>query len=222
MLKLTYYQLLQAIRMPLTFFWTIGLPTILYLVFSYSQNQAILLLGYIVFSSYLYGSTLQLIGQRESGFLKTFIQSRRSMFNHLCSLYLANLVVIFLSVSVYLVLVFKTEFMDLAPVYLLGVVAVSPLVFFTCQTLILLKLKNTDISTLCSMMLMSFTLFSFSSYDVMGFELNSLNPIYSINAFFHFFEYGSVSLLDLLPFMCLSMAGLIVTAKMNLQSYEGR
>ncbi|OOE46020.1 hypothetical protein [Salinivibrio kushneri] len=222
MLKLTYYQLLQAVRMPLTFLWTLGLPTILYLVFSYSQTEAVLLLGYIVFSSYLYGSTLQLIDQRESGFLKTIIQSRRSMFNHLCSIYLANLVVILLSVTVYLALVLKSDFVQLAPGYLLAVSAVSPLVFFTCQTLTLLKLKNTDISTLCSMMLMLFTLLSFSSLDVMGFELNSLNPIYSINAFVNIVQNGSFALTDLLPFLCLSVIGLITTAKMNIQSYEGR
>ncbi|GHW79335.1 hypothetical protein VCSRO199_1057 [Vibrio cholerae] len=222
MLKLTYFQLLQAIRMPLTFFWTIGLPTILYLVFSYSQEQAILLLGYIIFSSYLYGSTLQLISQRESGFLKTFIQSKYSMLNHLGSLYLANLVIILLSVSVYLGLVFKSEFTSLAPFYLFGVIAVSPFVFFSCQVLTLLKLKNGDISTLCSMLLMICTLLSFSSFSFIGFELNSLNPIYSINSFFMPLEFDSDFLISLLPFLGFSIIGLIATVKMNLQSYEAR
>ena len=222
MLKLTYFQLLQAMRMPLTFLWTIGLPTILYLVFSYNQEQAILLLGYIIFSSYLYGSTLQLISQRESGFLKTFIQSKHSMLNHLGSLYLANLVIILLSVSVYLGLVLKSEFASIAPFYLLGVIAVSPFVFFSCQMLTLLKLKNTDTSTLCSMLLMLCTLLSFSSFSFMGFELNSFNPVYSINSFFHLLKFGSASLMNLLPFLCFSIIGLLATVKMNLQSYEAR
>jgi hypothetical protein len=222
MLKLTYFQLLQAIRMPLTFFWTIGLPTILCLVFSYSQDQAILLLGYIIFSSYLYGSTLQLISQRESGFLKTFIQSKKAMINHLGSLYLSNLVIILLSVSVYLGLVLKSQFTSLAPFYLFGVVTVSPFVFFSCQMLTLLKLKNTDISTLCSMLLMFCTLLSFTSFSFMGFNLNSLNPVYSINSFFQLMEFGTTSLTTLLPFLCFSVIGLLATAKMNLQSYEAR
>lgn len=222
MFKLTYYQLLQSVRMPLTFFWTLGLPTLLYLVFSYSETQAIFLLGYIIFSSYLYGSTLQLIGQRESGFLKTIIQSRRSMFNHLCSIYLANLVVILLSTAVYLALVLKSDFVHSAPSYLLAILAVSPLVFFMCQIFTLLKLKSTDISTLCSMVLMLCTLLSFSSFEVMGFELNWLNPIYSINVFVNGVQDGSFTWISFLPFLCFSIIGLVTTTQMSVQSYEGR
>ncbi|NHB98554.1 hypothetical protein [Photorhabdus stackebrandtii] len=222
MIKLTYYQILQAIRMPLTFFWTIGLPTILYMIFSYTKENALLFLGYIVFSSYLYGGTLQVIGQRESGFLKTFIQSKRSLFNHLISIYFSNLIIILVSISIYLAIVLKNDFIFLSIGYLSSVLLISPIVFLVCQALMILKIRSIDISTLCNMMLMLFTMLSFSNFNIFGIYINIINPIYNTNSFIVNMLNDGEIITSIFPLMIFSLIGLVATIKLNIQSYEGR
>lgn len=127
MLTLIRLQILQAMRIPITFFWTVGLPTLLFFVFNYNTNQICFLLSYIVFSSYAYGAALPILAARESGFLKSFIQNSNSFWRYVICIYCSITVIMCLSIVLFLVILKLSSgidlFYSLLPILLLSLPA---------------------------------------------------------------------------------------------------
>lgn len=100
------YILLQQLRQPISFIWTIALPTTLYFTFQYQKDDVAFLGSYIVFSIYIYGGALYIIAHRESGFLKCLIPSRRSLLHFSVALYIANTLIALTGISVFYLMLY--------------------------------------------------------------------------------------------------------------------
>ncbi|KPW10342.1 hypothetical protein ALP26_102845 [Pseudomonas savastanoi pv. glycinea] len=115
--KLSRLFIIEQIREPLALFWSLIAPPLLFVFLnldSLSTNtaspewyeaQASWYLSYLALSVTLFGFSMYLVGRRESGFMKSFIQGKKAKMLFLSSQINASLV---LSFSYFVIFIFLT------------------------------------------------------------------------------------------------------------------
>ncbi len=215
-ITLLRYMILQHLRLPVSFVWTILLPTILYIVFQYELNQASFLGAYIVFSSYVYGNSVYLMGCRESGFLKCFVRDRTQLLAFCFSLYLVNTIMVFISLSTFYGFVYLASGINPFQQWLWLLVE-SPVLYLLSLNLLNVRKESAEVQTILSVLMMLFVVFTFLDHPVVNF-VNHINPLYIAGRL----TVTEVAPSYLLSTFLLGLTGLTGLWRFNQQPVEGR
>lgn len=226
MIRLVYFQFIQLIRTPITFFWTIGLPTMLCIVFSYDYKQTLYQIGYIIVSIFLYGGIIPIIHQREIGFFKCIATNKNTILRYITSLYIVNLILMIISLVLYLVFSsfvqsIKFDFLTGIKILLISI-PVSLLCFMSLFVITSLRIKVLDLITLSNVLIFSLLILAYSGDNILGGVLNGINIIFIINEIMFVYIEESVVPFSIAYLVALSFVGGYALLKFNRQPYEGR
>jgi hypothetical protein len=216
LLSLCKYILIQHLRLPVSFLWTVALPTILYATFQYDVKSLTFLGSYIVFSSYAYGNAMYLINCRESGFLKCLIRGRKSLAMFSLALYLVNTTIIFFSILLFYFIVY---FLDSVSLFsqLFSLMAFSPILFFISLNILNYRKESSEVYTVLNILIMLFLIVSLYDGEY-GYLINHFNPLYL---------YGAIAYMDgsysyIITSVALALAGFFGIYRFSYQPVEGR
>lgn len=225
-MKLFILQFIQVLRTPITFFWTICLPTILNFAFSYNEKQTIFQIGYIIISVYLYGGIFPIISQREMGFFKCIAYTKKSIYRYFFVSYTVNFLVVFLSVFIYLSFSYvlsNVSYSAFDIIKLLIFLPIISLISFVCLfSIILIKIRISDLITLSNILIFLFLYLSYLDFRDSLINVNILNIIYDVNGLLYFIIFNEVTHMSGLCLILLFPIGLYSALKFSKQPFEVR
>lgn len=216
LLYLCKYIFIQHIRLPVSFIWTLALPTILYLTFQYDMKALSLLGSYIIFSSYAYGNSMYLISCRESGFLKCLIRGKRALAVFSLALYTVNTFILMISLAVFYTVIYIIDGINFYR-QLLYLSLFSPVLFFISLNVLNYRTESSEVYTVLSIAIMLFLIISLYEGQYSTF-INHLNPLYIYGAI----AYADENLSYIASCCFMSLTGLLGLYRFNYQPVEGR
>ncbi len=193
--RLTRLFIIEQIREPLALFWSLLAPPLLFLFLNidalgtgvtspeWYKQQASWYLSYLALSVSLFGFAMYIIGRRESGFLKSFIQGNAGKNLFLCSQLLASFLlsvvysIIFIAITttIYEVDLLRSIILLLPPFFIVSILFIWSAIFLSVFP-ITFSNANSFVSIIFTMMLI-FSIASFKS-DIDYIEyLNFFNPL---------------------------------------------
>lgn len=170
------YRLIQNLRLPISFVWTIGLPIFLFIIIDQKIKTLAVMSAYIVLSNYVYGISLSLLYDRESGFLKSFIVSKKMAFMHSLSLFFVSSFLSLFSISVFYVFAF-ISYNEFYFKNLLSIILFLPFLYGFSMIILLFRKEVHEISAILNVCFIVFVTFSYLTHDIVKI-LNFLNPLY--------------------------------------------